>query len=56
MVIKSGKPLFNHPQGTYDDKFWALAVYAAEQAPQPLSRPIARIIMRAHHRLKVTSV
>ena len=58
MVIKSGKLLFNHPQGTNDDRFWAvaLAVYAAEQAEPPPSRPIARIIMRAHHRLKVTSV
>ena len=35
---KSGKLLFNHPQGTHDDRFWALAlaVYAAEkEAPSP---------------------
>lgn len=41
----SGKLLFNHPQGTYNDRFWALAlaVYATEQAPPP-SQPIARTI------------
>ena len=45
-LSKSGKILFNHPQGTKDDRFWAvaLAVYAAEQAPIPTSRPIAKII------------
>jgi len=38
---KTGKVLFNHPEGTHDDRFWALAlaVYAAEQAPPPPSRP-----------------
>ena len=43
---KTGKILFNHPQGTHDDRFWALAlaVYAAEQAPPPPSRPIARTV------------
>ena len=32
---KTGKILFNHPQGTHDDRFWAvtLAVYSVEQAP-----------------------
>jgi hypothetical protein len=42
-----GKLLFNHPQGTYDDRFWAiaLAVYAAEKAPQPTSKPIAKVIL-----------
>jgi len=46
---KTGKILFNHQEGTHDDRFWALAlaVYAAEQAEPPPSRPIARIIMRA---------
>jgi len=44
VVIKSGKPLFNHPQGTYDDRFWVLEVYAAEQAPALASRPIAKAI------------
>jgi len=43
---KSGKILFNHPEGTHDDRFWALAlaIYAAEMAPSPASRPMARII------------
>ena len=45
-LSKSGKLLFNHPQGTHDDRFWALAlsVYASEQAEHPPSRPIARTI------------
>ena len=44
-LSKSGKLLFNHPQGTHDDRFWslALAVYAAKQE-LPTSRPIARVI------------
>ena len=43
---KTGKILYNHPQGTHDDRFWAtaLAVYASEQAPPPPSKPIARVI------------
>ena len=43
---KSGKLLFSHPEGTNDDRFWslALAVYAAEQAPTPASKPVARVI------------
>jgi len=42
---KTGKLLFNHPEGTHDDRFWAvaLAVYATEQTPPPL-RPTARVI------------
>jgi len=45
-LSKSGKILFNHPEGTHDDRFWALAlsVYAAEMAPPPASRPLARTI------------
>ena len=45
-LSKSGKLLFNHPQGTHDDRFWAtaLAIYAAEQAQPPVSRPIVRTI------------
>jgi hypothetical protein len=41
-LSKSGKILFNHPEGTHDDRFWALAlsVYAADMTPQPASRPI----------------
>ena len=43
---KSGKILFNHPEGTHDNRFWALAlsVYAAEMATPPSSRPIGKII------------
>jgi len=43
---KTGKILFNHPQGTHDDRFWAvaLAVYAHEQAESPPSVPIAKVI------------
>jgi hypothetical protein len=43
---KTGKILFNHPEGTHDDRFWAvaLAVYAAEQAKPPPSKPTARTI------------
>ena len=43
---KTGKLLFNHPQGTHDDRFWALAlaVYAAEQAQPLASRPVAKTI------------
>ena len=42
---KTGKILFNHPEGTHDDRFWALAlaVYAAEQTVMPF-RPIAKTI------------
>jgi hypothetical protein len=38
--------LFSHPEGTHDDRFWALAlaIYAAEVAPSPVSKPMARII------------
>ena len=43
---KTGKILFNHPEGTHDDRFWvvALAVTAAEQAKPPPSKPTARTI------------
>lgn len=45
-LTKTGKISFSHPEGTHDVRFWALAlaVYAAEQAPPPPSRPIARTI------------
>ena len=45
-LTKTGKISFSHPDGTHDDRFWAvaLAVLAAEQAPSPPSRPIARVI------------
>jgi len=43
---KTGKILFNHPEGTHDDRFWALAlaVTAAEQAEPPPSKPTAKTI------------
>jgi len=43
---KTGKILFNHMDGTYDDKFWvvALTVYTTEQAPQPRNRPLVYAI------------
>jgi len=43
---KTGKILFNHPEGTHDDRFWALAlsVYAAEMSPTPASKPLAKTI------------
>jgi len=43
---KSGKILFNHPEGTNDNRLWALAlsVYATEMAPPPTSRPLAKTI------------
>jgi 5'(3')-deoxyribonucleotidase len=36
-LSKSGKILFNHPHGTNDDRFWAiaLAVYTAEKTVSP---------------------
>ena len=45
-LTKTGKITFSHPDGTHDDRFWALAlaVYAAETAPLPPSTPIARTI------------
>ena len=41
---QTGKIIFNHPQGTHDDRFWALALaaYASEQS-KPSSRPIAQM-------------
>jgi hypothetical protein len=44
-LSKTEKILFNHPQGTNDDRFWALAlaVYATGQ-DKPISIPIAHII------------
>jgi hypothetical protein len=44
-LAKTGKILFNHPEGTKDDGFWAtaLAVYAAENESTK-SQPVARTI------------
>ncbi|MHA1972504.1 MAG: hypothetical protein ACTSW1_05915, partial [Candidatus Hodarchaeales archaeon] len=45
-LSKTGKILFNHPEGTHDDRFWALALatYAVEMEPSAASLPIGRII------------
>jgi phage FluMu gp28-like protein len=42
-LTKTGKITYSHPEGTHDDRFWALAlaIYASEQS-KPSSRPIAR--------------
>ena len=42
-LTKTGKIAFSHPEGTHDDRFWALAlaVYAAETTHTP-SKPMAR--------------
>ena len=36
-LIKEGKIRLSHPQGTHDDRFWALALatYAARTQPSP---------------------
>ena len=45
-LTKTGRISFSHQDGTHDDRFWALAlaVLAAERAPPPPNRPIARTI------------
>ena len=45
-LSKSGKLLFNHPEGTLDDVFWALAlaVYSAKKSSTDFGKPIAKII------------
>ena len=51
--------LFSHPEGTNDNRFWALtlAVYAAEQAPMTKSAPKAPIFNRSGKRtFKAASV
>jgi hypothetical protein len=42
-LSKSGKLLFNHPHGTHNDRFWALALaaYASEKADDLPSKPRA---------------
>ena len=44
-LSKTGKILFNHPEGTHDDRFWALALamYGAMMEPAS-SLPLARSI------------
>ncbi len=43
-LTKTGRIAFSHPEGTHDDRFWALAlaVYATEKAAPAPSKPIAR--------------
>ena len=45
-LTKISKISFSHPDGTHDDRFWAvaIAVYAAEQAEPPPSKPIGKVI------------
>jgi len=45
-LTKTGKILLSHPQGTHDDRFWALAlaVYAAESSEPPGHPPMARTV------------
>jgi hypothetical protein len=47
---KMEKLLFSHPEGTNDDRFCslALAVYAAESAQPPTSKPYAKIVWGIH--------
>jgi len=44
-LTKTGKITYSHPEGTHDDRFWALAlaIYASEQSKPP-NWPIARMI------------
>ena len=45
-LTKTGKISFSHPEGTHDDRFWALAlaIYAAETEPPPPNKPLIRTI------------
>jgi len=42
-LSKTGKLLYNHPEGTHDDRFWALAlaIYAADSITT--SKPVAKL-------------
>ena len=40
-AIKSGKLLFNHPQGTHDDRFWAAALAVYSITEKRMNKPIA---------------
>jgi phage FluMu gp28-like protein len=44
-LTRAGCILLDHPEGTHDDRFWALAlaVYAAEESHPP-SKPVARTV------------
>ena len=45
-LTKTGKISFSHPEGTHDDRFWALALalYAVETEPPPPNKPLIRTI------------
>jgi phage FluMu gp28-like protein len=45
-LTKTGKITYTHPEGTHDDRFWALAlaVYASEKTDPPPSKPKAHTI------------
>jgi hypothetical protein len=45
-LAKTGKILFNHPEGANDDRFWSLslAVYASDMVAATASRPLAKLI------------
>jgi phage FluMu gp28-like protein len=38
-LSKEGKTKFNHPHGTHDDRFWALALAAYATRTQPAPAP-----------------
>ena len=42
-LTKIGKITYSHPEGTHDDRFWALAlaIYAAEKEAPPPGKPKA---------------
>ncbi len=50
-LTKDGKTKFNHPQGTHDDRFWALALatYATRTEPKPQLWVIARTANKLRH-------
>jgi ribosomal protein L37AE/L43A len=42
-LAKTGRILFNHPEGTHDDRFWALALSVqASESTKPTAKPIVR--------------
>jgi len=40
-LTKTGKITYSHPEGTHNDRFWALALYAAEKEAPPPAKPKA---------------
>ena len=47
-LTKDGKTRFNHPQGTHDDQFWALAL--ATYATRTQQAPRLWIIPKRHRK------